>query len=253
MSPHAVNNFVSDLVLMAQAMEKLPQVEQSLRIANEFLEMERETVKARDADIAQAKAYASTLEQRLHDAEVAKDAAETMFLEADERTSRALDFVKTVFGSAGSLIQALEPPRTTEPVVEQTVQNEGHGAPIAGNGNGDPQPEPIISEVKPIENPLSLSQEHSNVSASVDNGITTAQGQSEPDPTIAPTPTSNISDTPVSDASTVESGLTNSGPYAGKRYFDIPTYVPLDAWLDGGGTKANYHWRPSRDDRYSTY
>lgn len=111
MSPHAANSLVHDLVQMAQAMEQLPQVQAQLDRVNGDLEHAFATIQRLELKLLDRANQIDTLNASLRAAEVAKDAAETMFLEADERTQRALDFIKATFGNAGSLIQALEPPK----------------------------------------------------------------------------------------------------------------------------------------------
>ena len=116
MSPHAMNTFVSDLVLMAQATERLPVVEAELSEARDQLNTMSNTIQRLELKLMDRATQIDDLHKAVREAEVAKDAAETMFLEADERTSRALDFIKATFGNAGSLIQALEPTTKPEPV-----------------------------------------------------------------------------------------------------------------------------------------
>jgi hypothetical protein len=219
MSPHSVNNFVTDLVQMAQAVEELPKVQAALDDARHVLSEMDKQVEGLRADLQQAKDYAATLEQKVRDTEVAKDQAETMFLEADERTSRALDFIKATFGNAGTLIQALEPPKPESKV-----------------------------EAKPEPMPMALPSGgwHN------DEIITPAQGQSEPGPTSAPSVshTEHVSETP-SVSSNEPSWATPSPqpdtppttkPYEGKHYKDMPQYINYYDWIAGGGTDYNYYY-----------
>lgn len=109
MSP-TVNNFVHDLVAMAKAMEDLPIVQEKLDQANNLISRYAEDVQAREESILRLKAEAETLHSTIRKVEAEREEAILSFLDADDRTKRALDFVKSTFGSAGSLIQALEPP-----------------------------------------------------------------------------------------------------------------------------------------------
>ena len=193
MSPHAVNNFVSDLVLMAQAMEKLPQVQADLADTKHELNAAYDIVQDRELRILDLKTEVEALQAKLREAEVAKDQAETMFLEADDRTSRALEFIKASFGAAGSLIQALEPPREVEPTPSKPEHIGLTDSQIADGYTTKEVEKPIggfdvphyevvppvqVSEVKPIEQTVEIGPalEHEWAKAS--------QGQWEPDPIV---------------------------------------------------------------------
>ena len=73
-----------------------------------------------------------------------------------------------------------------------------------------------------------------------------AEGQSEPLPMEgsgqAPSGTTQM-DQPASPIDTRSEPAT--GKYFGKRYHDWNYYVPLSAWLAGGGTEEDYNWRPA--------
>lgn len=254
MSPHAVNSFVNDLVAMAHAMERLPQVEAELAEWQERTSKRTDHIVALESNIIGYKAEIERLYAQIHELEVAKDAAETMFLEADDRTTRALEFVKAQFGAAGSLIQALELPRAEPPSAEQTVEAAvPQGVRYYDLPKDEPQPEPMVSEVKPIAadpTPAALANEAGPASCSVTalENVSSPQGQSEPDPTTAePVILQSGAGLQTVDASTIGEMQSSPGPYSNKRYYDHPVYVSPDDWLAGGGTEADYHWRPSHD------
>lgn len=121
MSPN-VGNFVHDLVEMAKAMEALPSVQLDLHNAQVEIDRLQGTVQRLELKLIDRANEIDQLRLSVREAEVAKDAAETMFLEADDRTARAVEFIKAQFGAAGSLIQALEPAKP-QPMVEETVQH----------------------------------------------------------------------------------------------------------------------------------
>lgn len=161
MSPN-VGNFVHDLVEMAKAMETLPQVQAELAHSDAMRNAQAEVIASREKHIIELKAEIMTLHSRIHEAEVAKDAAETMFLEADDRTSRALDFIKATFGNAGSLIQALD---SAKPVAGVPVQAMPKAAevtqpkadPIAasyGDGISQNPAEPAETSTTAISSPI---------------------------------------------------------------------------------------------------
>jgi hypothetical protein len=246
MSPH-VNNFVTDLVSMAKAMEELPVVQRELGDAKAENSALLGMIAERDASLEQSRSYAASLEAKIHSAEVARDDAEFRFLEAEDRTASALAFIRTVFGNAGTLIQVLDPPKaTTEPV------NEPH--PVPG--------EPTV----PGEHPVAAQLDSHPVSDNIPSWATpevdhtgdyipkteaTPMGQREPDPTATTHHTVNEASTShVVDATPVDTvGTTTEppalGPYHGKRYYDHPSFMLLSEWLAGGGSEDDYTWRPS--------
>jgi len=165
MSPH-VGNFVADLVEMAKATETLPIIQAELDAAKADNESLHKAVQAREEAIARYKAEIDALHAKVRDTEAQRDDAELRFHEGQDRTRSALDFIKSTFGSAGSLIQALEPPAPVEPVKEEP-QDQSALNPTGSSTDGQYQP-------KPIDNPLYA-----------DPQTDAPQGQSEPLPTDA--------------------------------------------------------------------
>ena len=214
MSPHAANSLITDLVEMAKASERLPIAELELSEARQDLHSKGDHIQRLELRAHEYKAEIEALHAAIRDLEVARDDAELRFLEADERTASALAFVRTVFGNAGSLIQALDPPRAVEPVV--VVQSSPlPDAPLTPSSN-EPVNEPQEAPVSPIG----------------------SQGQSDTTP-MEPSSASDGEQTigPASDPS--------PGPYANKRYIDHPGWVSRSDWLAGGGTDESYDWRES--------
>jgi hypothetical protein len=226
MSPHAANSLVHDLVQMAQAMEQLPMVRDELRDTQARLDAALNTVQRLESKLMDRATEIEGLHIQIRDLEVARDNAELSFLEAEDRTEKALAFVRTVFGNAGQLLQAVEPVKEelkAEPVSVQTDPSTHYEE--ARSSLGQVNPEGQVSG--------ELSGE--------------AQGQSEWDPITASTQTSQSLEPSqaVGDASTVEKVSTEpDGKYANKRYYDHTYYVPLSAWLAGGGTEESYNWLP---------
>lgn len=238
MSPN-INSFVGDLVEMARAMEELPGIKAKLDEAYALLEEERKTVQDRELCIQQLKADGDIMQECINTLEVARDDAELRFLEADERTQRALGFVKTMFGSAGGLIQSLEPP-VPEPVVQaQPVDPKPEQTEGAGESH------PITSSETPSETV------GSGTYTTESDSWASRPGQSEADPIASTdaTTSGNVSSATVEtkeDALPEASSSEPLGRYSGRRYYDHPTYVPLHDWLDGGGSEEDYNWRPAR-------
>lgn len=237
MSPHAANSLVHDLVQMAQAMEQLPIVQAELAEWQRMASSRTDEIIRLNADLAQSRTYAATLEQRVHDLEVARDDAELSFLEADERTSRALDFVKALFGNAGALIQALEPPKAAAPQadspkvdmtelgLEVALGYPSEAPPVAAQLDSHPVGEGTVS-TDPI---VSLS--------------------SQPSPAHA-APIGDVEHTTDASQQTSAEEAPPVGPYHGKYYIDVPNFLTLSEWLAGGGTEFDYHYRHHSVNRY---
>jgi hypothetical protein len=120
MTHDTVTNFAASLVEMAKATERVPELERVVDSLESELNTQAKAIDDLGRQLEQSRAYAASLEQAKHDLEVARDDAELRFLEASDRTDRALAFVRTVFGNAGQVIQSLEPPR--EAVAEAVAE-----------------------------------------------------------------------------------------------------------------------------------
>jgi len=193
MSPH-VGNFVADLVEMAKATETLPIIQAELDAAKADNESLHKAVQAREEAIARYKAEIDALHAKVRDTEAQRDDAELRFHEGQDRTRSALDFIKSTFGSAGSLIQALEPPAPVEPVKEEPVQAE------QPNWANDPMPNTSEADAP--------------------------QGQSEP---LPPTAMSETTQSQAAPSTTVESGVN-----ASTEGTAAPQPDPTASSMDGG-------------------
>jgi len=229
MSPH-VGNFVQDLVEMAKATEMLPQIQSQLTEARMQIEELQATVQRLELKLLDRSNTIDDLNRKVRDAEVARDDAEYRFLEAEDRTARAVDFIKATFGSAGALIQALEPPREEPmPMPEPNPVPEPLPTPSAIETELStlltPAPGPIISGTTNIDS-QSVVQDQSASDPSVDT--TTTQPNAGPGPVT----------TEDAGSTQTEHSPDNSQRYSGKRYsevFDSGHYPSRDEWFDGGG------------------
>lgn len=227
MSPHAANSLVHDLVQMAQAMEQLPQVREELAHAVNQLDGAHEHIQRLELKLIDRKVEADELHAQIKQLEVARDDAELRFLEADDRTEKALAFVRTTFGNAGALIQALDPKPSSEPEPKPVW-------------HGD-LPKDVAGAAVRVEPDPQAHTPPADPNAEI---IKAAEGQSEPGPTASETTTpSETASLDTVQASDVP--MPSAGPYSGKRYYDHSFYVSLVGWLAGGGTQEDYEWRPA--------
>lgn len=163
MSPNNPGNFVNDLVEMASAFKRLPEVEAELADVRQQAAKAQDTIQRLEMKLMERSNEISMHLARIRSLEVERDDAQFHALEADDRTQRALDFIKATFGNAGALIQALEPPAAPKPeqadtsVPVQAVQSAAEPRAIDNPIYCDPQapflstddgkPEPSIGEV----------------------------------------------------------------------------------------------------------
>lgn len=177
MSPHAVNNFVTDLVEMAKAMEELPQVRTALAEAQAEAETQRHTISLREESILRLKAEIEALNDRNHKLEAERDDAELRFLELEEKHGGLTKLIQ----AAASAVGMVDKPAAA-PVMQEPKFDDG------GPYNEPPMPAGDMAQ---------------------------PQGQSATDPTTAPTPSSGETQLAgTSGAHSVESTSTNPLPPA---------------------------------------
>lgn len=268
MSPHAANSLIGDLVEMAKAAESMPILQSQLKACEEKIAEMGAHIQRLELRAHDYKAEIEGLHSQIRTLEVSRDDAELRFLEADDRTEKALAFVRSVFGNAGQLLQALEPPKAEEPK-EVEVTSSAPSSAYASDGAVSPgeqgplaQPEAasIGSQGSPQESgeraadPTANSPfgNESQIVASQDAETkedaaprTIAEGQSEVPPTAQASPEPVNSTSAMSqDGAEQDKRPDPAKPYVGKKYHDHPYYVSLSGWLAGGGTEESYHWRP---------
>jgi hypothetical protein len=250
MSPHAASSLITDLVEMAKSHEELPAIRIQLLEAKGENEALLDIIRNLELKAIDRNSEIDRLHSTIRSLEVARDDAELRFLEADDRTEKALAFVRTTFGNAGSLIQALDPkPITSSEPEPKPVWHGDLPKDIAGAAV---RVEPEVSvPVDPTKN-AAVDTQSLNVDHLQPNATIQTEGQSEPGPTAV----GSMQVASTTEQSNAESELVGSqgsvaytdapiGPYSGKRYYDHQFYVSLVGWLAGGGTEESYNWRPA--------
>jgi hypothetical protein len=227
MSP-SVGNFVTDLVEMAKATERLPLIEAELNRANSAIEDYAKQVQALELRAIDRKNEIDALHARIHELEVQRDDAELRFLELDEKAGKSIHLLTGILDdlkNAGSEI----------------TRSIDFISPLK------PMPEPIAEVVQSIQ------KVHTEVPAEVPQSepewrMDHTQGQSEADPTPNVGSGESLQEK-ISATSSVTKAVTlpspEQGKYSGLRYYDHKYYVPLSSWLAGGGTEEDYNWRPT--------
>ena len=143
MSPHAAGSLIADLVEMAKASETLPLIQADLDRANEAIEAYAKQVQRLELQAIDRKAEIDTLQSTIRTTEASRDDAEFRFLEIEDRLQSALAFVRTVFGNAGALIQALDPPKIEITPETFSVSTDS----ITPQPTGQSEPDPMTIDV----------------------------------------------------------------------------------------------------------
>lgn len=275
-----VDNFVGSLVEMAKAYERMPSVEAELRDAQATIDKAQATIQRLELKLIERSNEIDSLHSRIRELEVSRDEAQFQALEADDRTQRALDFIKATFGNAGALIQALEPPAPPQPqpttpdvpvqampeapsskfsdemkaqAQEHTIPADGGlAAPDVGESASHPTATGQVPTTDTAHNPsaetaiaASTPSPAPEVAASPGEPTTGSADGAATGPTPAGTP-DNASADPSPDAPTVDSSAKPVGPYAGKTWSQVRSeqgYAPVhrEEWLKGGGTLDNWY------------
>jgi hypothetical protein len=204
MSPHAVNTFVSDLVHMAQAMERLPQVEKELIEALDQVAIKEQYIQRLQGERIDHANSIEELRRQVKSVEGQRDDAELRFLLADDRAQHAIKALRDVAGSLGVTISVIDP-RPEAQAVEPVNPKMGWDQWAEGQ-SADPLPiqHTVVLDVTPdgeVHSPTSDtvgptasipgSFVHVSPPVSSDNAtaadVSMTSGQSEVDPTISVT------------------------------------------------------------------
>jgi hypothetical protein len=266
-----VNNLAASFVAMAQAFEELPKVRQELEAKSHDFDTAQDMIQNLQLRIMDYKNQLDEANARTRKAEVERDHAETMFLETDSKLDAAKGVLNALMGNASDFLRAVEPPKPEpEPVIETTPEPKHDMFPepeYYQKAESAPTPTDASSTASSFNSLLAApdasaasgeSVASSTMGESASSPISaTAQATSSTSDAMTATSSAHLSDAPEvaspSDptqgtVSSSESGLNVSTdsvpslrPYAGKRYTDVPFYVSLVEWLNGGGTEEAYY------------
>lgn len=261
MTSEKINSFVGDLVAMARAMERQPELEHEIATLQRSLNESQAARAALEGSNDILRNHIDDLNAKIAEVTKERDDAGFRCLEADDRAAVALDLARTLQVGLGQVIAKLEP--KPEPVVE--LPN-----PIVSDGGVGREPEqtkpvdyfwedttkqyhppqvddPRLPETAPIDHAKAELDRPSDANwQSQDRG---ANGQFGSKSEARPTQESSASGVATTGSDTsghVESvspqeAASQDKPYAGKRYRDVPGYISRQDWLDGGGTIDDYY------------
>ncbi len=212
MSPHALNSLVHDLVEMAKATERLPELEVVLESKNKTIDTQADIIQRLELQEIDRKTEIDALHANIRNLEVSRDDAELRFLEVEDKLANVVAMARASQVSLGQMLGLIDPPKAQEPApAVPVVEAQGQNAPywsepvdiIAGQSEVDPSALPQQASYQPV----------TSIHVDTQEGVNTPSESTH-------------------------------GPYFGKRYHDYPSYVSRFHWIEGGGTEADYDWRP---------
>jgi hypothetical protein len=272
MSPHAANSLVHDLVEMAKAMETLPQVQAELENAKLVNSMNLDTIQRLEQRLIDKATEIDTLHTKIAAAEVARDTAETMFLETDDKLVAFRHLVSAFSTDAASLLRAQEPQPEPEPMPDPVpAVGQSASSPIPSAMTTDAPADTTIPTVSPMDQAASTADSGVSVpsdptpatessSGSGSEGSTQhedwARHNAELEevrhiPMVDPTapspagPTPSPASAPIDAAATVADAPAsqddNPGPYFGRKWSEVtPRVYNYNDWVRGGGTIEDF-------------
>lgn len=258
------HNFIREIAEAYRALE----AEEGLHGQIDLMAKERikdgETIARLEMRIMELKTSQDDLQSKVRSLEVEREDAGFRLLESEDR----LDAIRRAIGMpeaiASAVAEAKKPEVVLEAVVEAKpepvypwVNTDQYGAITEPNRiEGEPNyvPGSFSNPLPGIIAPTDTSQQGQGVvdptSANASSEVAIgSSGQSEADPT-APASTPSKENVPIQDLNSASPSVGSpqtsdpAKPYLGKRYVDHAYYVSLSGWLAGGGTEADYNWRP---------
>jgi hypothetical protein len=276
-----VTNFAASLVEMAKAMERVPELEGDLSKANNILHQTELMVIDLEVSLEASRRYAASLEQRCHDLEVSRDAAELRFLEADDVVSTIKSVLRRTMEDADSALKAIEPVVEPTPVAEpvsgsitamelsmnepdqgsmyELVREQAPLSPFPdttpstdqsaedGMGKSDVDPTSGVIASNPDLNESKSGSVNDFGATSMENATTTEHPTSPFASTSTPPNPAHQSPVTTSDVGSSQTEAADAkpiGPYFGRNYMSVPGFISRLDWLAGGGTNEGYDWRP---------
>lgn len=218
MSPN-ISSFAGELVQMAAAMERLPQVEAQVSDLEAKLNSAQTHSQGLELNILDYKSQIEDLNAKLRSVEGERDEAMFRALELEERNEKVVQAFRTIADRVDSTLTLIVP-QSAEPVVANDFQPSGDNTPSHAVELNTPQ-----------------SDTEGGTQNQPSNESTAGSDNYAPIPSSAPN---------EEWGKTVPPAIyhdTESSKYAGKYYIDVEGYVSFEDWLAGGGSEYNYHYR----------
>lgn len=277
MNDQTAKDFAASLVEMARAYDENPTLHARVKELEAKVVADGQTIAAREERIHQLKLDQDALYTKLRSVEAERDDASFRLLESEDRNAVVGHLLRSAQVALGDALKAVEPKAEPIPEPVPMVPTTGDGSlspPSQGVPDftgyvelkAEPAPQsptaPIPSAAEESAQTLGATSEVATGLGSTDSrGEATqdgefATGQSETLPTVpsgiegspATTQSASTSDSagslPQPSSGQIGDDEQIHGPYYGRRYYGWPALVTLEHWLAGGGTKADYEWRP---------
>ena len=210
MSPHAANSLVHDLVEMAKAMERLPELQAELNSANDQVEAYARQVQRLELTLIDRSNEIDNANAARRKAEAERDSAESMFLETDDKLLAFRRLVSAFSTDAATLLRAQEP--AVEPQVEQAIREDivhlettSDPAPTSGQSEAGPTPDPVLMEAPAPSGEASSTTDSVGTdlpgedTASANPTVGSAVGPIASLASAAPAPAESVADAPDDD------------------------------------------------------
>src|SRR5882762_1464169 len=98
------HNFIKEISDAYQALERVPQLEVQLQDQEAVIKRQVETIQRLELKLIDASAYTESLNASIRTLEVARDDAEYRFLEADDKITHLVGFLKDQGEAAAKLM-----------------------------------------------------------------------------------------------------------------------------------------------------
>ena len=245
MTHEHVSSLVSDLVHMAEATRRLPEIERELDEAKRRTVEDGERIARLELRIHDLIAERDTLQSKLRSVEAERDDAGFRQLEAEDKVAHLRAVAESFVSDLGSAFAALSGDGKTKYVrmaqAEVNELAEWSEAKARAKAEAEEAARPADPTVSTDiqSGPVNTQTVFEPTNASGEAG----EGQREPGPTASSAISSETApDTSASPPNGVQSdaGLEQLGKYHGKLYREWPYYVSEASWIENGGTHESY-------------
>jgi hypothetical protein len=247
------------MVDAAKAVEAQPELIAEIDRLKQANREDGERIAALEVKLQQRCQELDETNRKLKEVESERDDAGFRLLETENQLADIRSMAKVWFPDLVDKPQPVAeptPPQAEDAEAERPTQDQpdgtGTGTESEASASSFPAPPqfpteaPSTASSEPVPDQTPTSEEAVRPTAVTlvrvtppNSWATTAEDTASSPSTSEPTTASTPSAEPEVSASTEPKGI-----YEGKRYADIPEYIPEDKWIDNGGTVEDYYWRP---------
>jgi hypothetical protein len=277
---HNVSSLVNDLVEMATATKRLPELERELLEARRIMERDGTTIARLELKLQDRAVEIDDLRAKLRSVEAERDDAGFRQLEAEDRAGNAVAALTSMQSTVVETLAQLKGDGRDQMVRMTKAERDDWNAYLDAREEAareakeeaerpaEPQAQSVVDPTtQDVQSPISGTEVSSSGPAS--DGSTAQSGQREPDPTgdsrgmpfpleepfalssttsssgvsVQPDPTASAPISPsetAPDTTVPPQAGVATGKYSGRRYADWPYYVEESSWVANGGTQESY-------------